>query len=85
MLKVGLTGGIGAGKSTALLIFKSLGVPVYKADDRAKWLINNHPEIIQALSNQFGKEIYINGQINAAHLSNIVFKDSEKLKILNLF
>ena len=36
MLKVGLTGGIGAGKSTALLIFKSLGVPVYKADDRAK-------------------------------------------------
>ena len=83
MLKVGLTGGIGAGKSTALFIFKSLGVPVYKADDRAKWLINNHPEIIQALSNQFGNEIYINGQINAAHLSNIVFKDSEKLKILN--
>ena len=83
MLKVGLTGGIGAGKSTILLIFKSLGIPVYEADDRAKWLINHHPELIQLLSSEFGNDIYNNGLINTSYLSNIVFKDPEKLQLLN--
>ena len=75
MLKVGLTGGIGAGKSTVLLIFQSLGIPVYKADDRAKWLINNNSDITHLLSNEFGSDIYNEGQINTSYLSNIVFKD----------
>ena len=83
MLKVGLTGGIGAGKSTVLLIFQSLGIPVYKADDRAKWLINNNSDIIHLLSNEFDSGIYNEGQINTSYLSNIVFKDPSKLKILN--
>ena len=83
MLKVGLTGGIGAGKSTVLLIFQSLGIPVYKADDRAKWLINNNSDITHLLSNEFGSDIYNEGQINTSYLSNIVFKDPSKLKILN--
>ncbi len=83
MLRVGLTGGIGAGKSTVLLIFQSLGIPVYKADNRAKWLINHHSDIIHFLSNEFGSDIYNEGQINTSYLSNIVFKDPSKLKILN--
>jgi dephospho-CoA kinase len=83
MLKVGLTGGIGAGKSTVLLIFQSLGIPVYKADDRAKWLINHNSDIKHLLSNEFGSDIYNEGQINTSYLSNIVFKDPEKLNRLN--
>ena len=83
MLKIGLTGGIGSGKSTVLLIFKSLGVPVYQADDRAKWLINHNSEIINTLSTEFGEEIYSNDKINTSYLSNIVFKDPAKLNRLN--
>ena len=83
MLKIGLTGGIGSGKSTVLLIFKSLGVPIYQADDRAKWLINHNSEIINALSTEFGEEIYSNDKINTSYLSNIVFKDPAKLNRLN--
>ena len=83
MLKIGLTGGIGSGKTTVLLIFRTLGIPVYHADDRAKWLMNQNSELITALINNFGKEIYLNNQINTSYLSNIVFKDLEKLKKLN--
>ena len=83
MLKVGLTGGIGSGKTTVLSLFNSLGVPIYQSDERAKWLINNHSEIINSLTSLFGDKIYIDKKINAAYLSNIVFKDPEKLGQLN--
>ncbi|MEM6298712.1 MAG: dephospho-CoA kinase, partial [Bacteroidota bacterium] len=51
---IGITGGIGAGKSTVANIFRQLGVPIYLADDRAKWLTANKPSIVQNVKTHFG-------------------------------
>jgi dephospho-CoA kinase len=83
MLKVGLTGGIGSGKTTILRIFDSLGVPIYQADERAKWLVNHNSDIINSLCSVFGDDVYLNNKINTSYLSNLVFKDKGKLKHLN--
>ncbi len=55
---VGITGGIGAGKSTVARIFKTLGIPVYDADSRAKWLMNNDRELKEGIVSLFGTEAY---------------------------
>jgi len=82
MLKVGITGNIGSGKSTACRIFEMLGVKVYSADDRARLLMQK-PEIIQAITNIFGEEIIDKDrQIDRKKLGGIVFDDPEKLKKL---
>lgn len=83
MLKIGITGGIGSGKTTVCKQFASLGIPVYYADDRAKWLMNNDPKLKAALIEQFGAETYQQDQLNRAYLANIVFKDQKKLELLN--
>jgi dephospho-CoA kinase len=83
MLKIGITGGIGTGKTTACEIFEKLGVPVYYADDRAKWLQNNQPEVIAALKALFGAFIYKDGILDRAAVGSIVFTDKEKLEKLN--
>lgn len=83
MLKIGITGGIGSGKTTVCKQFANLGIPIYYADDRAKWLMNNDPELKTALIEQFGEETYLENGLNRAYLANIVFKDQEKLEILN--
>jgi dephospho-CoA kinase len=83
MLRIGLTGGIGSGKSTVARIFKVLGVPVYNADDEAKRLMiedaNLHDHIISA----FGPESYTDGVLNRKYLSAQVFNNREKLNQLN--
>lgn len=86
MLKIGLTGGIGSGKTTVAKVFEVLGIPVYYADDAAKQLMNNNTALKQQLIASFGNETYFeNGELNRKHLSSIVFTDKEKLALLNSF
>ena len=80
---IGLTGGIGSGKSTVLELFKNLGVKTYSADESAKKLVNTDPNLINLLKSSFGINIYHKGLLNTRKLSKIVFEDTEKLKLLN--
>lgn len=83
-LKVGITGGIGVGKSTVCSIFRHFGIPVYSADDRAKFLMNKDPQMIKHIRQAFGWDAYDrNDKLNRAYLSKIVFNDPRQLKILN--
>jgi len=85
MLKVGITGGIGSGKSIVCRVFALLGIPVYDSDERAKWVMQ-HDAILKAqLLQAFGAAVYqqANGQLDRAYLGNIVFHQPEKLKLLN--
>lgn len=84
MLKIGLTGGIGSGKSTVAKVLEVLGVPVYYADEAAKELMHSNELLKQQLILRFGKETYFeDGQLNRKHLSSIVFNNKEKLELLN--
>ena len=85
MLKIGLTGGIGSGKSTVAKIFKTLGVPVYYADDAGKRLMNEDEALQQLIQTNFGKETYPDGKLNRKHLASVVFNDPQKLTLLNSF
>lgn len=84
MLKIGLTGGIGSGKTTVAKALEVLGVPVYYADEAAKELMYTNELLKQQLILHFGRETYFdNGQLNRKHLSSIVFNNKEKLELLN--
>ena len=83
MKVVGVTGGIGSGKTTVCRVFSELGIPVYSADDRAKQLMHTSENLIQAIKSEFGEEIYASGQLNRQTLAAIVFKDPERLAKLN--
>jgi dephospho-CoA kinase len=83
MLKVGLTGGIGSGKSTVAAIFETLGIPVSYADDEAKRLMNEDAELKEAITRQFGAEAYGGGTLNRKYLAAQVFNDPLKLETLN--
>jgi len=84
MLKVGITGGIGSGKSTVASIFEALGVPIYYADDRAKKLMTESQSLVNSIKQNFGDECYHkNGMLNRKYLASKVFRDSNKLEILN--
>lgn len=79
---IGLTGGIGSGKTTIANYIKSIGIPVYNADAEAKKIMHC-PEIMQILKEQFGREIFDNNILNREKLSKIVFNNPEKLYQLN--
>lgn len=83
MLKVGLTGGIGSGKSTVARIFEVLGMPVYYADEAAKEIMNTDEELRRQVIQTFGDDAYTNNRLNRQYISSIVFKDKEKLALLN--
>ena len=80
---VGLTGGIGSGKSTVLKQFEDLGINTYSADKVAKKLINSNEDIIESIKSLFGDNIYDNNILDTIKLSKIVFQDSHKLESLN--
>jgi len=80
---IGLTGGIGTGKTMVAKIFENLGVPVFNADETAKHLMQSSPEIKAALIQQFGEKVYENGILQKAYLSSIVFSDAHQLALLN--
>ncbi|WP_026715024.1 dephospho-CoA kinase [Flavobacterium daejeonense] len=79
---IGLTGGIGSGKSTIAKYLVSLGYPVYVADDAGRKVMQ-FPEVIQAIKEKFGTAIFDNQQLNRATLAKIVFEYPEKLQELN--
>jgi dephospho-CoA kinase len=84
MKKVGITGGIGSGKTTVCQLFEILGIPVYYADARAKDLIVNNLEVKEKIIDLFGTEAYLqDGSYNRAYIAKIVFEDKEKLQQLN--
>jgi len=80
---VGLTGGIGSGKSTVARLLVALGYPVYNSDDRAKFLQENDATLIAQTTELLGPEVIENGKINRAKVASIVFSDSQLLQKLN--
>ncbi len=83
MLKIGITGGIGSGKSTVSSIFKVLGIPVFDADTYAKMIMQTDHELKAALIDLFGDASYHQGQLNRKYIAEIVFKDPSQLEKLN--
>ena len=83
MTKVGLTGGIGSGKTTAAKIFEMLGVPVYYADDAAKRIMNEDEELKKAIEDQFGAAVYKDGELDRDYLASKVFRQPQQLELLN--
>lgn len=83
MQKIGITGGIGSGKTTVCRLFETLGVSVYYADDAAKWLMNNNTSLIEAIKSAFGSDVYNEqNQLQRAKLAAIVFKSDRSRKKL---
>lgn len=84
MIKVGITGGIGSGKTTVCEIFERLGVPVYYADKQAKYLMETDKALRESIRQLFGDEAFDDeNNLNRAFIAGIVFKDEEKLLALN--
>lgn len=83
MLRIGLTGGIGSGKSVVARIFEVLGIPVYYADKAARRLMQEDPQLKQAIIENFGAESFIEDKLNRSFISSIVFNDPGKLQLLN--
>lgn len=82
-LRIGLTGGIGSGKSTVAQIFEVLGIPVYYADEEAKRIMHEDTVLKEQLIQHFGPATYRNGILDRKHLAGIVFNDPGKLELLN--
>jgi len=82
-LKIGITGGIGSGKTFICRLFEALGIPVYNADEEAKRLMNTDIRIKEKLIAQFGEATYKDGLLDRAFLANMVFSDKNKLELLN--
>lgn len=80
---VGLTGGIGSGKTTIAKMFEELGVPVYYADIEAKKLMQNSVSLRKKIIALFGEEAYSNNGLNRTYIAKIVFNDRKKLEQLN--
>jgi dephospho-CoA kinase len=84
MLKIGITGGIGSGKSTVCRIFEVLDIPVYNSDIQARELMTSEAKLKLKLQSVFGNNVFhSDGRLNSTLLASIVFSDSQKLKILN--
>ena len=83
MIKVGITGGIGSGKSLVCDIFRKLEIPVYVADDRAKSLMNTDIRIKSELISKFGELIYKNDLLNKDRLAGIIFEDKSAINFVN--
>ena len=83
MLKIGLTGGIGSGKSTVAKIFATFDIPVYYADDAAKKLMNESIQIRAKIKERFGEAAYIDEMLNRPYLAEMVFNDASKIEALN--
>ncbi len=83
-LKIGITGGIGSGKSTVCRVFKIIGIPIFEADQVAKQLLQTRSEIKEGLIHLFGKEVYSeDGTIDRKKLASIIFNDDVQLRKMN--
>ena len=82
MLKIGVTGGIGSGKTKVCRIFNALKIPIYSADDRAKSLMTENATLRKSISSLFGEKAYINNTLNRAYIASSVFKPSKKSELI---
>lgn len=83
MKRIGITGGIGAGKSLVAEIIKAMGYPVYNSDERAKELMESNPKIKEGLIHLFGVEIYQNDKLNKFALAQAIFSDESQREKVN--
>lgn len=84
MLKIGVTGGIGSGKSTVCNIFRNLGVPVFDSDQASRDLVNEDPAIKSALRKTFGSDMFFqDGNLDRKRLARLVFNNPPELEKLN--
>ena len=83
MKKIGLTGGIGTGKTYVAKIFQKFGIPVFCADANAKELLQTNLKLINQVRKEFGSNIYIEGVLQSKELADIVFSDKSMLVKLN--
>ena len=83
MFKIGITGGIGSGKTAVCMVFETLGIPVYHADTRAKQLMNTDLELKATLKGYFGDGIYSIETLDRRQLANIIFNDPVALEKVN--
>ncbi len=83
MLRIGLTGGIGSGKTTVANIFRVLGIPVYDADAETKRLMNEDPDLKKKIREYFGPHSYTPAGLDRKYIATIVFNDPVKLEMLN--
>ena len=81
--KIGITGGIGAGKSLVCSIIKAMGFPIFNADDVAKQILNNDAEVILKVKSIFGNQAYKENALDTSYIASIVFNDTYKLELLN--
>lgn len=84
MYIIGITGGIGSGKSTVAKVFGTLGIPVYSADDAAKEIMVKDAQLVEQIREHFGPGAYhADGSLHRKYISDIVFNDKEELAVLN--
>ena len=83
MIRIGLTGGIGSGKTTVAKIFEVLGIPVYYSDTATRQLMNEDPELRKNIEANFGQDSYSGNKLNRSYIASIVFNDAGKLELLN--
>ncbi len=83
MIKAGITGGIGSGKTMICRVFEALGVPVYNADLAARLLVDSHPEIRKELIGAFGEELYNGNTLNRSRFASLVFRNRIMLEAAN--
>lgn len=81
--RIGITGGIGTGKTTVAEVFNMLKVPVYNADDRAKWLMQHDSELTQKIIAAFGEKTFLDGVLNRQYLAEKVFGNADLVQQLN--
>ena len=83
MKRIGLTGNIGSGKTIIASCFEVLNIPVFNADNVAKLQMNKDVNLKQSLISEFGKEVFLNNELNRKYLSKLAFNDDLVLKRLN--
>jgi dephospho-CoA kinase len=83
MMKIGITGGIGSGKSTVCKVFNVLGVPIYNADENARRLMAEDESLVKKIKNLLGEDVYRNGRPDRTKIASLVFSNREKLEQLN--
>ena len=83
MLKVGITGGIGSGKTLICTVFRELNIPVYSSDERAKNLMVSSPALVNEIKQLIGEKAYVNNTLNKQYIASIIFRNKEMLNALN--
>ena len=83
MIKVGVTGGIGSGKTLICQIFEKIGMPVFYADSEARKILNHDKTVVDKVSSLFGADIYNEDGINKARLANVIFNNQDALNTIN--